>query len=100
MAEPQTAEKAVAAQNEFTPWLGVNGESQILDIKVLSYSAGTVTLQFRRDPAGTVYDEKSYTAKAHDVMDAPGKGEYRLGVKTGDYSATVTCLLQVSKRRG
>ena len=99
MAEPHVAEKAVTAQNEFTPWLGVSGENQVLDIKVLGYSAGTVTLQYRSSSAGTTYDEKSYTAKAHDVLDAPGKGEYRLGVKTGDYSAAVTCRLEVGRRK-
>lgn len=93
------ASKDVTAENQFTDWMGIQGDNQLLDIKVLGYSAGTVTLQYRPSPSGTVYDEKSYTANAHDVMDAPGTGEYRLGVKTGNYSAAVTCRLEAAGRK-
>ena len=95
----QQVTAAIAAQNTFTDPIKVFGaaNARIFTITVSGYSAGTVTLQRTFTGAdGTYADVTPYTADTvityDDGLDNT-EAWYRIGVKTGDYSATVTTEL-------
>ncbi len=82
------------AQNE---WTDVGVFKGHFNISISGISGDTVTLQRAFDDVPTWKDVASYTADAEDVHYEPETNvQYRLGVKTGDYSAG-TVLLRLSQ---
>lgn len=88
----------ISAQNTFTGTLAPSAwgtRSGFLNISVSGSWSGTVTLQRRFGSSGTFYDVETWTANAEKALiDPERKVQYRLGIKTGDYSSGVaTCRL-------
>lgn len=85
-------QSTLSAQNTFTDWLDVYPGSANLSISGIS--GDTVTLQRSFDGGTTIFDVTTFAADAERVFDEPEGAKYRLGIKTGDYSAgTVICRL-------
>lgn len=89
----QSVSKTIAAQNIFSDALVVDAGTRI-SLSIQPGSATTVTLQRRLD--GTNWrDVQSWTAAVEATCVADEGGEYRLGVKTGNYGASTTVRLGV-----
>lgn len=86
---------AITAQNTFTDWIypsqqlskGVLDEGY-LNLSIYGTWAGTVTVQRTFDGGTTILDVVAYTANAERLIeDHEAIIQYRIGIKTGDYSS-------------
>ena len=85
MARALAVAANVAAQNTFTSSASMYGH---FNVSVSGISGDTVTLQRSFDGGQNWLDVASYDADAEDVHFEPEAAVlYRIGVKTGDYSA-------------
>lgn len=101
----QTVTRSITAQNTFSNEIRITGvdSSRIFTIIVtgLSGTGSTVTLQRSLDTTGNWEDvtSESYTVDTTKTYDDGLDNQivyYRIGVKTGDYSAgTIVCTLQI-----
>lgn len=87
----------ISAQNTFTGTLAPAQRERkgFLNISISGTWVGTVTLQRRFGGSGTYYDVNTWTANTEKALiDPERKVQYRLGIKTGDYSSgTAVCRL-------
>lgn len=93
LAPNAKATASIAAQDSFTDWMMARG---LFNLSIGGTFVATVTLQ-RRFQGGDPADVESFTAPAEEqyAEDEPGV-EYRLGVKTGDYtSGDAACRLSL-----
>lgn len=94
-------EAEISAQDQWTDWISCHPGGRLLGLAEFS-GGGTVTLQWRgykldNTTAIGPIDIDSQTAdfaKQYDMI----AGEYRIGVKTGDYSAAVYVSLRTEIR--
>ena len=79
------ASKAITAQNVFSDSIAIHGK---FNVSIVGISGDTVTVQRSIDNGTTWFDVKSYTANKQESGEEVEMGWlYRIGVKTGDYSA-------------
>lgn len=80
---------AAAAQNTFSGWMSLNKGTASLSMDFTTGTfVGTATLQRRLGTAGTTQDVEAWTAEAQKVIDvADEEHQYRIGVKTGEYTS-------------
>lgn len=94
--------KAIGAQNLYSGWVtpslqqskGIEG-SGFLNLSIYGTFSATVTVQRTFDGGTTILDVVEYTAAAERLIeDHEARIQYRVGVKTGDYtSGTVNVRL-------
>jgi len=89
--------KIITAQNQFTPWVNLNGTFNVL---ISGLDDSTVTFQGSMDGGVTAYDIDSWTGAESNNKVRGLLGDstdvYRLGVKAGDYGTeeSVTVKLE------
>ena len=84
----------ITAQNTFTDWIDIWGK---FNVSISGISGDTVFVQRSIDGGTTVKDVKSYTADQEESGEEVERGwQYRIGVKTGGYSAG-TILVRLSR---
>ncbi len=79
--------------NNVTAWLKVEGGGKF-DVSISATWTGTITLQRRTPPGGTVIDIETYTANTERVGEFAGDNEIRLFFTT-DGSGTAEVELKV-----
>lgn len=86
--------KSISAQNTFTDATYFDKKPFTVSVSG-SFSGTTVTLQKSYDDGSTWHDVEAYTAASEKIVDnVDGSTKWRLGVKTGGYSAgPVVCKL-------
>lgn len=86
---------SISAENTFTDWFDPSETRRVQSMPTKfnvsisgSFSGTTVTLQRRFGASGSAVDVKNYTAAAEEIAEEiEDDVQYRLGVKTGNYSA-------------
>jgi len=92
----QSVTKTITAQNTFTDVIRVSGMKYInLSIQSTALSA-TLTLQRRLVGASTWGDVANFTANAEKIIKSVGQWEYRLGVKTGNFTSATALTATLS----
>ncbi|RLB93295.1 MAG: hypothetical protein DRH26_04210 [Deltaproteobacteria bacterium] len=86
---------AITAENQFTDWIRPKDahyddveNGHFLNISIAGTWSGTVTLQRRFSTSDTARDVEEFTGNAEEsLFDHESTVEYRLGIKTGDYTS-------------
>ncbi len=99
MGEYQRKSASITAQNTFTEWMPVDAGAA-LALSISGTWVATVTLQ-RRINAANTRDYDTFTANTElDSDPVATRGEWRAGVKTGDFgSGTVVIDLASEEAR-
>ncbi len=84
--------KTMVDQNDVTPWLPLELGGKF-DVSVSNTWTGTVSLEYRARPGGTVIAIEAYTANTERVGELAGSVDVRLKFTT-DGSGTVTAELR------
>jgi hypothetical protein len=89
MSSPNTVvSRSITAQNQFTDAMRIGNRKFSISISATALT-GTVTLQRKlAGEADSAYrDVEQWTAKAEKIGESVGVWDYRIGIKTGDFSA-------------
>lgn len=79
--------RTITAQNQWTDWIAIQ-EKGLLTIYDTSSMTMTVTLQMRPPGETTpTRDVETFTTEDVKVIRHGGASEFRIGVKTGDYTS-------------
>ena len=96
MAARATA--SVTAQNTWSDPITCSG-GVMVDVSISGTFVATVTAQFKLESDTTWRDVKTYTAPEEDVLRRANRGNWRIGVATGDFtSGTATLEIQAGNR--
>ena len=75
----------LTAENTFTDWMATKGK---FNVSITGINGDTVTVQRSIDGGTTILDVKDYTANKQESGEEIEHGwSYRIGIKTGNYSA-------------
>jgi hypothetical protein len=89
MPMPVNERKSIAAQNQFTNWVQLDGKFQIL---INGLTDSTVTFQATPDEI-SIYDIETFTSNGIHLGEvAPNTYKYRVGVKTGGYGSDTVLI--------
>ena len=91
----QNVPKTITAQNTFSDWLTLEPGMRF-SLNVWGTFSAVVTLPKTYDGGTTVLDDEiNFTSPVNEIsLPAPESAQYRIGVKTGDYtSGTVNVRL-------
>lgn len=92
----------ITAQNTFTDAITptAKGRSGYLNISVSGTWVGTVTLQRRYGSSGTYFDVITWSANVETALqDREFQVQYRLGIKTGEFTSG-TAVLRLGREVG
>lgn len=88
--------KTITAQNTFSDILRVGG-LKYLNLSIYSTAlSATITLQRRRTGDTDWLDVANYTANVEKLIKSAGQWEYRIGVKTGNFTSATALKVYLS----
>lgn len=88
--------KTITAQNQFSDVLRVAGR-RIVNLSITSTAlSATLHLQRKRPEDSTWGDVTSFTANAEKIIESVGKWDYRIGVKTGNFTSATALVATLS----
>ena len=96
MAELSIQKVTITGANQWTDPLDIEDRLYTISIGGLSAGVGVVSLQRKRVKDVVWRDDDSFTSDLERNGEVVGKWQYRIGVKSGDYTSG-TFLVEIGK---